>query len=54
RIEPGSTADSYLWHKVIGTQSSVGGSGSTMPVGGSLTPHELDLIERWIVAGAPE
>lgn len=54
RIEPGSTADSYLWHKVSGTQASVGGSGSTMPVGGSLTAHERDLLERWIEAGAPE
>ena len=27
-IEPNSPSDSYLWHKINGTQSSVGGSGS--------------------------
>jgi hypothetical protein len=53
-VEPGSTADSYLWHKLSGTQGSVGGTGDAMPFGGSLTAHELDLVERWIEAGATE
>ncbi len=53
RVEAGSTQDSYLWHKLQGTQADVGGSGQQMPAGGgSLTPAELDLIEAWIAGGA--
>ena len=53
RVAAGSTQDSYLWHKLQGTQNSVGGSGQQMPGGGgSLTPAELDLIEAWIAGGA--
>ncbi len=50
-VEPGSTADSYLWHKLEGTQADVGGSGDAMPLGGPLEPDELDLIEAWINEG---
>jgi hypothetical protein len=53
-IEPGSSADSYLYHKVAGTQSSVGGIGESMPFGETLTTDELDLLDRWIGAGAVE
>ena len=53
-IEPSSPDDSYLWHKVSGTQTSVGGSGSQMPLTGDLTSDQMDLIEEWILAGAPE
>jgi len=53
RIEAGSTADSYLWHKVNGTQDTVGGSGGQMPLsGGNLTSAELDMLESWIEDGA--
>ena len=51
-IDPGSPNDSYIWHKLNGTQGTVGGSGSQMPLGGSLTATELSLIETWILEGA--
>lgn len=59
RITPGDPARSYLVHKLRGTQARVGGSGAAMPfnadTGGSGLPREeLELIERWIRAGAPD
>ena len=54
RIEPGSTATSYLWNKISGTQAAVGGSGNTMPKGASaLSATNLAIIQTWIVEGAP-
>ena len=53
-VEPGSSATSYLYHKVAGTQASVGGVGGTMPPGGALTTEELATIREWIDAGALE
>jgi hypothetical protein len=52
RVEPGSPDDSYLWHKLSGTQATVGGSGSNMPKVGSLTADEKSWIEQWILDGA--
>jgi len=54
RVKPGDPNASYLWHKVNGTQTSVGGSGATMPEGGHLTAAELATIEKWISAGAKD
>lgn len=54
RIEPFNPAQSYLWHKINGTQGSVGGSGVQMPQGGSLTATEIAIIEQWIDDGAVE
>lgn len=52
-VAPGSAIDSYMHHKVRGTQASVGGAGVQMPMGGSpLTPEELDTISLWIDQGA--
>ena len=50
-VTPGSPDDSYLWRKVVGTHSEVGG-GQKMPLGGDLTQPELDLISAWISGGA--
>ncbi len=50
-IEPNSPEDSYLWHKINGTQSTVGGSGGKM---GNLSADDLSTIEDWILGGAPE
>jgi len=53
RIEPGDHTLSYLWHKVNGSQASVGGAGSQMPLsGGPLSQGEIDGIAGWIDAGA--
>ena len=40
-VEPGDSAASYLFHKVSGTQMSVGGDGSAMPPGLMLTADQL-------------
>ncbi|MCB9758237.1 MAG: hypothetical protein H6739_00215 [Alphaproteobacteria bacterium] len=53
-IEPGDTATSYIWHKLNGTQSSVGGSGSRMPRNGSMSSSDLQTIEIWILTGATQ
>lgn len=54
-ITPGSVEDSYLWHKVQGTQGSVGGSGSRMPRGRAALPDDEKLLLRiWIEQGAFE
>jgi hypothetical protein len=54
-VEPGDPDGSYLWHKLVGTQSSVqGGGGFTMPVGGELCGIEFQAIYAWILAGAEQ
>lgn len=52
RIEPGDPSQSYLFLKVTGNQTDVGGSGATMPLGGSLTEQEIQTLEKWILDGA--
>jgi hypothetical protein len=56
RVEPGDTALSYAWHKIQGTQATVGGSGLRMPRGGPpfLDAAQTALVEAWIQAGAPQ
>lgn len=53
RVAPSDTAHSYLWHKISGTQTSVGGSGQIMPPTIPLNADEKAIFERWINAGAP-
>lgn len=59
-VSPGSPEDSYLWHKLQGTQLMVNGSGLTMPKGlgddapTELTPLQMAQVEHWILQGAPE
>ena len=52
RVKPGSLNESYLWHKINGTQAEVGGSGMIMPFTIPLRPDERDLFGRWIASGA--
>lgn len=53
RIKPLLPDSSYLVHKIEGTQSSVGGSGSQMPLGGApLSQQQIDTIRAWITKGA--
>ena len=54
-IEPFNSADSYMIHKIDGTQSSVGGSGSQMPKGSqSISSANQAIVEAWIDEGAPK
>jgi len=52
-VEPRDTANSYLWHKINGTQRAAGGRGDRMPPGRGLNATQLNQIEAWINAGAP-
>ncbi len=47
----GRLEDSYLWHKVRGTQGRVGGGGAVMPPNGRLDEDSLAVLQTWIEAG---
>jgi len=54
-IEPGDLTNSYLWHKLQGTQADVGGTGQQMPRGAApMDSALLDMVQTWIEEGAPE
>jgi hypothetical protein len=52
-VEPGAPDDRYLLAKLRGEQLAVGGSGSSMPLGGTLDSSEIAKVEAWIASGAP-
>lgn len=53
RVRPFLPDSSYLIHKIQGTQATVGGTGSRMPlIGGPLSQDEIGVIRAWISAGA--
>jgi hypothetical protein len=55
RVAPGKPQDSYLMHKLEGTQVSVGGTGGTMPLidpPRQLEPSQRALFRAWIEQGA--
>lgn len=52
-VTPGKLNESYLWHKLDGTQLEVGGSGARMPSNIPLDQDQKDVVARWIAAGAP-
>lgn len=60
-IAPDEPDASYIWHKINGTHTmNCGGSGLQMPVSpdniGEVDPlpqADIDLIEGWILSGAP-
>ena len=53
RVKSGSSAESYLIHKLQGTQDTVGGAGDRMPLGGEqLSDPTLQVIRDWIDQGA--
>jgi hypothetical protein len=53
RIKPGDPANSYLIHKINGTQGPpVGGSGVRMPPGGALSASDIQTITKWVQDGA--
>lgn len=51
-VAPGDALYSYLWHKLNGSQSLAGGSGSSMPQGTFLADDEIALVAEWIDGGA--
>lgn len=57
-IEPGDPEQSYLWHKLNGTQVANGGAGLDMPrarpgrEAAVIPAADLDNLETWILAGA--
>jgi hypothetical protein len=52
RVTPGSLEDSFIIHKLTGDLGP--GQGSPMPLGAAPIPEQqLDLIEAWILDGAP-
>ncbi len=52
-ITPNDPANSYLYLKVAGGFMEAGGSGVLMPPGGMVPMDQLELLEAWINAGAP-
>ncbi|OGW17324.1 MAG: hypothetical protein A3G93_15680 [Nitrospinae bacterium RIFCSPLOWO2_12_FULL_45_22] len=53
RINPGNPDNSYLVHKIQGTQEQAGGFGARMPFGGPfLTNEQIQTIREWISQGA--
>jgi len=53
-IQPGNHLQSYLWHKVAGTQSIAGGLGRRMPLDHQWSEDDIELLARWIDLGAPD
>ena len=47
RVVPGSSQNSFLYHRVAGTEY-----GMQMPPAGALPPEQIDMIKRWIDEGA--
>ena len=53
-VTPGSAENSYLFHKISGTQAAAHGEGARMPLGGQLDSSDIDIVRAWIVAGAQD
>jgi hypothetical protein len=55
RVEPGDPQKSYLWHKINGTQLSVGGEQDRMPRDRpALKAADIEKIRLWIEQGAED
>jgi len=54
-VKPGDPEASYLMHKLLGTHTSVGGSGGAMPLGSPRAEEDLIVeIRKWIESGATD
>jgi hypothetical protein len=53
-VVPGAPTSSYLLLKVLGTHGEVGGKGVRMPMGGDLSPADIQSLRDWIAAGAKD
>ena len=51
-VEPGDSRQSYLWHKINGSQSLAGGAGTRMPLGDPWPEEDVALLALWIDLGA--
>jgi mono/diheme cytochrome c family protein len=51
-VAPGKPDQSYLLHKLAGTQGRTG-NGAQMPPGDPLSLDKIASVRRWIEAGAP-
>ncbi|MEW5852540.1 MAG: DUF2214 family protein [Myxococcota bacterium] len=49
-VVPGNAEASLLYRKLSGTQGPA--RGAVMPLGGTLSPDEVELVGKWIGAGA--
>jgi len=53
RVIPAEPENSYLYHKLLGSQLEAGGKGEAMPPGMPLLPdQQIGLFRRWIAQGA--
>ena len=53
-VEPGNPDGSYLFHKLAGTHTSVGGMGRPMPADLDPLPADIQaMVRAWILQGAP-
>ncbi len=53
RVKPGAPSESYIVHKLQGSQAQAGGLGDRMPyMAPPLSSKQLQLIETWISQGA--
>lgn len=50
RVQPGDAGASFLYQKLQPNPAQ----GAQMPIGGSLTAAQIELVAQWISAGAPE
>lgn len=50
RVTPNNPSQSFLWRKI--TEADPPGFGSRMPLGGILSPCEIDAVRSWIENGA--
>lgn len=51
-VEPSDLDASYLYAKLAGTQAGLGGGGSAMPLGSTLSADDQEVIATWITDGA--
>ncbi len=51
-VTPGDPDESYIAHKLEGTQVAAGGGGNQMPLGGDLSNADVATIVQWIADGA--
>jgi hypothetical protein len=50
RVEPFNLANSYLWRKISPGAGTI--NGGSMPLNGSISDAQLQLVRDWILLGA--